>query len=316
MPAGHLPHGYGSLYINIARYPELGLFRRLGAYWAKKVHDDTSEFLASLENVNRELGALHELGENSILDCPKRVVRMKCPEGPERYKALYLAWSKYDECLLQYGEAISVAGAFEADGALGQTLAMSEQIMKLPCQDAYYTKHLAEFKMPNFKDLFVDNICVPTGERATSYQDLTEKVDTCAWATLTKTDFLTMRFIHSSKWIEKHILSRLRRCFPPKKASDPRIQTDMRHGRIVGVMDTLTCLVASILLTASVLALASLRPIRVRVALVGVFGTLFSLALKLMAGDITRGEVFAATAAFYAVAVVFVGTTTIMCAPQ
>jgi hypothetical protein len=193
---------------------------------------------------------------------------------------------------------------------LGQTLLMSEQVMKLPCQDAYYTSHLDEFKPPNFKDFFGDGFCVLTGEEVKSFKDLAEEKDTCAWGGLTNKDFVTMRFIRSSKWIEKHILSRLRRYSPLNKPSDPRIQADMQHSRIIEVMDTITCLVASILLLISVFVLAWVEPLKIRIALVGVFGTLFALALKLMAGDITRGEVFAATAAFYAVEVVFVGTTT------
>jgi hypothetical protein len=187
---------------------------------------------------------------------------------------------------------------------------MSEQVMKLPCQDPYYTSHLDEFKPPGFKDFFVDDVCVLTGEEAKSFKDWTETMDNCAWGGLSNKDFITMRFIRSSKWIEKHILSRLRRCSPSKKPSDPRIQTDMRHSRIVSVMDTITCLVASILILLSVLVLVWVEPLKTRVVLIGVFGTLFALALRLLAGDITRAGVFAAMAGFYAVEVAFVATTT------
>jgi hypothetical protein len=316
MEASPTPLGHGALYINIARSPELGLFRRFTAHWAKKVHDDTCQFLESLDIVNREIAALPELEVGSILDCPLRYANETCPKGPDRYKALYLAWEKYDKCLLDYGEPVAHSVCSKLT-ALGGTLLMSEQVMKLPCQHPYYTCHLDEFKMPIFKDFFKDGRCVLTGGKATSYQDLKERHDTCAWESLVKTDFLTMRFVWSSKWIEKNILSRLRSLFQKKKLRGPRIQTDIRYGRIVGVMDTIACLVASILLLVSVLALAWIKTLGTSLALVGVFGTLFALALKLIGGDISRGEMFAATAAFYAVEVVFIGaitaTTTAAC---
>jgi hypothetical protein len=190
---------------------------------------------------------------------------------------------------------------------------MSEQVMKLPCQHPYYTSHLDEFKMPIFKNFFEDGTCVLTGDEAESYQDLKERQDTCAWGSLFKTDFLTMRFVWSSKWIERNISSGLRKLFhKTKKPLDPDIQTGIRYSRIVGVMDTIACLVASTLLLVSVLALTWIKSLGISLALVGVLGTLFALALKLIGGDISRGEMFAATAAFYAVEVVFIGAITAM----
>jgi hypothetical protein len=148
-----------------------------------------------------------------------------------------------------------------------------------------------------------------------------EGKDTCAWGSLIKTDFLAMRFVWSSKWIERNILkwiernisSRLRKLFhKTKKPLDPGIQTGIRYSRIVGVMDTIACLVASTLLLVSVLALTWIKSLGISLALVGILGTLFALALKLIGGDISRGEMFAATAAFYAVEVVFIGAITAM----
>jgi hypothetical protein len=121
MSAAQVPLGHGSLYLNIAKYPELGLFRRLGAYWAKKVHDDTSQFYASLDKVNRQLGALPELEARSILDCPLRIVRQKCTKDPKRYKSLCDAWEEYDIYLLQFGEVVSPFSVFEPNSARSNT---------------------------------------------------------------------------------------------------------------------------------------------------------------------------------------------------
>ena len=186
--------------------------------------------------------------------------------------------------------------------------------MKLPQQSAHYTEHLAEFKPPSFKAIFENDKFVPTGEKARTYQESSVRSDTCAWSDIPQSDALTTCYIRSGKWIERNVLSRLRRRSSTTTQVVPRIQTDVRHGRVVGVIDTLTCLVASLLLEAAVQGLTWVRPLKVRVGLIGAFGTIFALSVKLMAGNITRGEVFGATAAFYAVAVVFVGSTTNDCA--
>jgi hypothetical protein len=107
MQALPTPLGHGALYINIARSPELGLFRRFTAHWAKKVDDDTGRFLKSLNILNQEIEALRELEVNSILDCPLIFAEGKCPKGHARYNALYSAWEKYDKCLLDYGESVA-----------------------------------------------------------------------------------------------------------------------------------------------------------------------------------------------------------------
>jgi hypothetical protein len=315
---GSEPQGISALYYHIARYPELGLFRCFAPYWAKKVHDDTSVFLESLRKVNEELGKIEGFEGKSILDCPLVVMKKKCPVG--RFGPLYDAWTKYEENLERHGEVVCpISDAFQTDCRLGRTLCMSEQIMKLPHQHAFYTEYLAKFKPPHTADIFENDVFVPTGEDADRYQNSPERNDTCAWRSMPQTDFLTTCFYYCSRWIEVYIPVRLRSCITGRKGSKEGMakvdaQLDVRHDRIVSFMDTFSCLIASILLWIPVQVLASVRPQKTRIATVGVFGTLFALSVKLMAGDIKRGEVFGATAAFYAVAVVFVSSTRDDCA--
>ncbi|KAH8733088.1 hypothetical protein GQ44DRAFT_745303 [Phaeosphaeriaceae sp. PMI808] len=293
--------GYSSLYKHIAKYPELGLFRRFGAFWAKKLHDDTSEVLARLEVLNGELQKCPDLDAKTVLDCPLRFVKEKCskeyPDGDNRYRLLLTAWTEYDRALVRYGK----------------TLCLSEQIMKLPAQNSFYTKLLAGWKLPYFKPIFnydVDEAeFVPTGEKAATYQDNPNKTDTVALKAVPRGDILTTWFLDSSPWINKHIVNRLRSPVHKDRPNVPLEAVSMRGDFVVGSMDMLSCLLASILLVAAVAALAYVRPLWIRILIIGLLGTFFPLLLKLMSGNPTRGEVFGTTAAFYAVAAVFVGST-------
>ena len=181
--------------------------------------------------------------------------------------------------------------------------------MKLPHQNGFYARDLATFVSPRCKPIFENERFIPTGENAMWYQDTPEGRDTCALKDIPRDDFLTMRFIYLSRWLDNHILARIRKRLRRGKASNSDAQAYLHLDSIVGIMDTLSCLLASVTLAVTVLILADVRPLKIRIAIVGIAGTLFALCVKLMAGNPSRGEIFGATAAFYAVAAVFLGST-------
>jgi hypothetical protein len=89
------------LYKYIALCPQIGLFRRFGAFWAKKLHDETSELNECLTALNDQIGRRPELDAKTVLDCPLRIVKKKCPK--DQHKTLYDAWAAYDLALIRYG---------------------------------------------------------------------------------------------------------------------------------------------------------------------------------------------------------------------
>jgi hypothetical protein len=95
--------GYNHYYKHIAVFPELGIFRCFGAFWAKRLHDETSELLACLVTLEDELKKWPQLDAITVLDCPKRLAREICPKNDKRYKPLHKAWAKYDMALVRYG---------------------------------------------------------------------------------------------------------------------------------------------------------------------------------------------------------------------
>jgi hypothetical protein len=95
--------GFSSFYKHVAVFPELGIFRRFGGLWAKRLHDETSELVACLATVEDELKKWPHLEAVTVLDCPKRLANENCPKNDTRFKPLHEAWAKYDEALLRYG---------------------------------------------------------------------------------------------------------------------------------------------------------------------------------------------------------------------
>ncbi|OAL55943.1 hypothetical protein IQ07DRAFT_627956 [Pyrenochaeta sp. DS3sAY3a] len=297
MEEAHQLYGYSMLYKHLGVYPESGRFRRFAPFWAKKLHDDTAEFQASLGSVNQQLKKYPELGGATFLDCPRRLVKKMCPENDPRFKKLWKAWRNCERCLLNYG----------------QTLCLSQQVLNLPNQDMFNTDILEKFKPPLCKPVFENNRFVPTGELASFYQGESERTDTCALKATPRKDFLTMQFLKYSRWIECTVLVWFRRRVKRPKRSASGDATDIRLETLVGVMDVISCLVASVLPAVTILILAVVLSMKARIAIIGISGVLFALLVKVMAGNPSRAEIFGATAGFYAVAVVFVSSTREIC---
>jgi hypothetical protein len=97
------PQGYSSFYEHVAYSPELGIFRKFGAYWAKRIHDETSEVLARLVTLEDELEKCDVLDAKSVLDCPRRIAKELCPKSVKKYKPLHRAWAEYDKALVRHG---------------------------------------------------------------------------------------------------------------------------------------------------------------------------------------------------------------------
>jgi hypothetical protein len=95
--------GYNSYYKYLALSPELGIFRRFGSFWAKKLHDETSEVLACLAALEDEFEKWPDLSGMTVLDCPRRRVKQLCSGDKKKYKLLKKAWFEYDRALVRYG---------------------------------------------------------------------------------------------------------------------------------------------------------------------------------------------------------------------
>lgn len=186
---------------------------------------------------------------------------------------------------------------------------MSERIMNMPTQDEFNAKKLENWALSGIRSIFDNSQFVPTGEPEKTYKGDPAKNDLCTWREPAHGDYLTKLFLKASNWIEKHIIVRWKATVHHVKTTDATFAATMEFDSIMMVMDVLSCTLASVLLATTVAVLAVVRPLAIRIVIIGITGTLFALLLKLMAGKISRGEVFGAIAAFYAVAVVFVGTT-------
>ncbi|KAJ4288192.1 hypothetical protein N0V90_012209 [Kalmusia sp. IMI 367209] len=275
-----LAHDYFTFYQESAVFPEQLKFRRFGAEWAKKLYDDGEELFIMKEELNQGIAKIRTReGGNSLttLSYPRNLL--------DRDGELHKKWTRYEERLRAYSK----------------NLCLFNNLFKLPDPSTYSSRKLGEFP-----DLFANDTFGPTNEihGATAYQDPASP-DFVAVVGVDSSDVLTKLAIENIEWIDTKVLRRLRKWFRKNTPQTPGV----RLSAVIGFMDAIACIFVPLLLTITMFALALIHPINVRIAVVGVFGLLFSGSAKFLSGRVSRSSIFSLTAAFFAVASVFVSTT-------
>lgn len=177
--------------------------------------------------------------------------------------------------------------------------------MNLPEHAPFATRHLRHFGPP----VFENGRFGITRELDEFYLGPSNLNDACGW--IAQKDFLTERFGHIAAWIDAHIwrrffTSKARRAQRESEVDDPPY---LPNHLLVGVMDVLTCILVSGLLMGAMFALYRIKSSTTGIGVVGALGVVFSISVKILASQSRRIEVCAATAAFFAVAVVFVASS-------
>jgi hypothetical protein len=181
-------------------------------------------------------------------------------------------------------------------------------------QAAYATKYLSRFKEP----VFENGLFSLTQEKHCFYLGPSETHDSCSWRVTPSQDFLAERIFAAIPWVEDHILQYFRRYLPSPRTPKTACPCDkeegdspyIRYHRLVEMVDIFACIFISLLLTSTIFALKSIRSWDSRGGVIGALGIVFSIAVKFLAGGPSRRiEVYAATAAFFAVASVFVSNS-------
>ncbi|KAF2442057.1 hypothetical protein P171DRAFT_445823 [Karstenula rhodostoma CBS 690.94] len=271
-------HSYGQFYIDSADFAEQLKFRRFGPRWFKKLYDDEEEILVMERDLNNGIAELLRQdgrGPLTTLDYPRILAK--------RDGKLYGKWMKYENKLRAHA----------------QDLCLVNSLHKLPIHGSY-----AGARLNDYPELFKNDTFGPTNERggAAAYQDPAAP-DFVAVVGVESHDFLTDLAVNHIVWIDQKILERLRRWSRMSAGSN-----HIKLSTLITFFDTIACIFVPVLLTATMFTLARVPRLMVRIAVVGVFGLVFSASAKLLSGRMSRFSIFSLTAAYFAVASVFVST--------
>ena len=139
----------------------------------------------------------------------------------------------------------------------------------------------------------------PTGEDSVFYQHPPHP-DTTTLKGMEREDLLTTMFINNARAIFQKIG---KMCGEDPEAPRQDIGLDTIHM----MMNFFTCLYAPILFTASLAVLYTATSTKIQIVVAGGLGMLLALSVQSVVPGIKRGEVVAITAAYFAIAGIFIG---------
>lgn len=271
---------FANYYKECADFPETPKFRRFAAQWNKKLHEDVADLVKEEGKLSKAIADARERDKApplTFLECPRRLV-------PEELKK---GCSDYENKLRIYA----------------QDLCLYSSLFRFPDHEPYFSKRLN-----NYSELFEGGDFGPTDEpgAASEYQDINAR-DFLTVVGENRSDALTIFLVAHIDWIDQQILQRIR-AFLGRPRPTPAVP-GVEHGTIVKIADAIACVFVPFLLTSTMFALARTRPLMVRICVVSIFGLVFAISAKLISSNMSRGEIFSFSAAFFAVASVFVSST-------
>ncbi|KAF2187640.1 hypothetical protein K469DRAFT_103357 [Zopfia rhizophila CBS 207.26] len=276
---------YSAFYQDITTYPELAIFRRFTEEWAWMLYNQITDIHQKAKECNAALAQSQGFPSGATVFSVTDWHRVHMRED-NRYLS------------------VKVEALMDSIRKYSQDLCLAHAVAQLPDHSRYFTEYLESY--PN---LFENGLFGPTGEEEVFYK-LPKHPDSCALKSIPRRDVLTNLLIDKTRSLKTRIGSRLRKLWNRgEDAQQVQSNENVNLGTFIAIMDTFTCLYVPLLLSASMFVVNCIQSTRIRIAMIGVFGTIFSISFKLLAGQPTRSEVFAATAAYSAVLSVFVGAT-------
>jgi hypothetical protein len=182
-----------------------------------------------------------------------------------------------------------------------------DQLLRLPDHAPYFS-----IRLKSCEHLFKNSDFGSTDQRGgvEEYQNANSRDLITLMGTDTP-DMLSSLFVNTLDSMEKHIINRAHTRFSQssQQSQQDAEERGIEFATLNATLDALTCVLVPLLFTATLFALALIRRLMVRIAVVGAFSLAFTMSAKLIYGRMSRGEVFAFTAAFFAVASVFISMT-------
>ncbi|KAJ4213265.1 hypothetical protein NW759_011107 [Fusarium solani] len=206
----------------------------------------------------------------------------------EQYELL----QQIGEKLSEYNTAISAAGAVEG---LATPEKRPLEFLRLWLKGAGGGEHFP---------LGTESTIWESESRA-EYVSLAPTASNDRISSLVRGTLLDIYHFFAESW--KKAKKKLKKTEPSSTAAEPHIH-EYNDDKLQAVSDGITAALASLLPTLMILVLYFVKRMLVRIGLVIVFTTIFSVVMSFYPGA-KKGEVFAAVAAFAAVEVVFIGTT-------
>jgi len=298
------PRRYSVLYGEIVENPELAKFRRHLDLWTWILYNQTGE----IDKLRRECD---ELIKTIGAEIPGWTVRTLLD-----YHRAYdlhdhpVLRSKIDVLKIsvrQYSRFWPILCAKDcADGGnVGEDLRLATHVASLPHQSDIYARHFAARKT-----LFEEGLFGPTKEKAAMYTQIPSHADTCSFkdGDLDEQDMLTAFVIRHLESVNTYVTRFITRVLRQRSLEDGvASQQYLELDKIQMVANILTGIYVPVFLAICLGILSCIESEKNRIVVLGVLGILLALLMVVCVPVPKRNDMFAITAAFFAVGGIFIG---------
>lgn len=187
---------------------------------------------------------------------------------------------------------------------IGKDLCLAHAVTQLPDQSQLWAKQFTEYQ-----GLFENGIFGPTGENEGIYKQVPSHEGTCSLMKREEGDPTTELIVRNMKGIKMRIGKFLWKS--SKRTNDDleaATQKTVQFTKVRTTMDVVAALYAPALFTSSMAVLSYISSLKVGIVVLGIFGVVLTVSMILFVPTLKRSEIFAITAAFYAVGGVYIGS--------
>lgn len=297
-----IKHQYSDLYIRFAENPESAKFRRyleLRCWFLNlKSEKIAKQFKACNNFIADSKGVARETSVYTVTDLSRADIEV---EG-EDFEALV------DELEAQVSNFSMLPSDPHSVGLSTNILPTTNDLLiaykvaNLPAQHKIYARHFARTE-----GLFKGDVYVPTGERASIYSQVPAHSDTCVLKEFQSQEIAPEWVINNIEPINEWLNSVVNRMLRRKVDPDSVVREVITDTTVRTAMNLVAALYAPVLLASSMAVLSCLHSDLLRIVVLGTFGILLTISLMVVVPTIKRSELFAITAAYFAVGGVYIG---------
>jgi len=188
---------------------------------------------------------------------------------------------------------------------VGEDLCLATRVANLPHQSDVYARHFAARET-----LFENGLFGPTKENSAMYTQVPSHADTCSFkdGDLDELDMLTAFVIRHLESVNMYVTQLIARVLRQRSFEDGVApQQYLELGKIQTIVNILTGICVPVFLAICLGILSCIGSEKTRIVMLGVLGILLALLMVVCVPVPKRSDMFAITAAFFAVGGIFIG---------
>ncbi|CAO2656934.1 Nn.00g057370.m01.CDS01 [Neocucurbitaria sp. VM-36] len=275
---------YSALYRDFSKTPELAKFRRYLGLWSWILYNKSFDIDKQVDECDGLISKIHGTARD---------------RSPFTVTDYHRAYEQPEDMFLK----VKLGNLEDLVRQYSKDLLMVHAIANLPDQCDMYARHFAQHK-----EVFENGVFGPTKENEEMYKQVPAHDEMCSLKGFDQQDLITSFVLRHIKTMNKHFRSLMKQ-FSRKREQQTDVSPEqhIKFETLLLVIDLLAGLYVPLLFAGCMGVLSCIKSEKARIGVLGVFGFVLTGSLILCVPNLRRADLFAVTAAFFAVGGIYIG---------